>query len=197
MDLPSDLVEGGTKGKALTLLHAWKDQLWEMGGEEKPPGPRLLQGGMGEEGDTDEEGTDDESEAAAEVQSKIVENKGVPKELSQEGAYPRGGCESCYLNFADVSNALRAALLESISVTLSKLPPGSFPIPPSIFYETHILPYRSFQLIKAAKTPVDIKHSGFKSLTAFLKVCVKEGLVKTKETKGGTVVTGTNQLRAF
>ena len=198
MDLPSDLVEGGTKGKALTLLHAWKDQLWEMGGEEKPPGPRLLQGGMGEEDDTDEEGTDDESEAAAEVQSKIVENKGVPKELSQEGAYPRGGgCESCYLNFADVSNALRDALLESISVTLSKLPPGSFPIPPSIFYETHILPYRSFQLIKAAKTPVDIKHSGFKSLTAFLKVCVKEGLVKTKETKGGTVVTGTNQLRAF
>lgn len=91
MDLPSDLVEGGTKGKALTLLHAWKDQLWEMGGEEKPPGPRLLQGGMGEEADTDEEGTDDESEAAAEVQSKIVENKGVPKELSQEGAYPRGG----------------------------------------------------------------------------------------------------------
>jgi len=192
MDLPSDLVEGGTKGKALTLLHAWKDQLWEMGGEEKPLGPRLLQGGMDEE-----DNTDDESEAAAEVQSKIVENKGVPKELSQEGAYPRGVYESCYLNVADVSNALRAALLESISFTLSKLPPGSFPIPPSIFYETYILPYRSFQLIKAAKTPVDIKHSGFKSLTAFLKVCVKEGLVKTKETKGGTVVTGTNQLRVL
>jgi len=202
MDLPSDLVEGGTKGKALTLLHAWKDQLWEMGGEEKPPRPRLLQGGMDEEDeteedDTDEEGTCDESKAAAEMQPEIVKNGSVPKELSQEGAYPRGMCKSCRLNVVDVSNALRTALLESISVTLSKLPPGSFPIPPSIFYETYILPYRSFQLIKAAKTPVDIKHSGFKSLTAFLKVCVKEGLVKTKETKGGTVVTGANQLRVF
>ena len=27
MAIPSDLVEGGTKGKALSLLHAWKDLL--------------------------------------------------------------------------------------------------------------------------------------------------------------------------
>jgi len=44
-------------------------------------------------------------------------------------------------------------------------------------------------------TPVDIKHSEFKSLTAFLKACAKEGLIKIKETKGGMVVISTNQLR--
>ena len=43
---------------------------------------------------------------------------------------------------------------------------------------------------------MDIKHSRFKSLTAVLKACAKEGLIKIKETKGGMVVTGTNQLRA-
>jgi translation initiation factor 2D len=75
-------------------------------------------------------------------------------------------------------------------VTLSKLPPGSFPITPSIFYETYIFPYRSFQLTKAANTPVDIKHSGFKSLTVFLKASAKEGLIKIKESKGGIVITG-------
>ena len=41
---------------------------------------------------------------------------------------------------------------------------------------------------------MDIKHSGFKSLTVFLKACAKEGLIKIKETKGGMVVTGTNQF---
>ena len=56
------------------------------------------------------------------------------------------------------------------------------------------MPYRSFQLTAAAGTPVDIKHSGFKSLTAFLKASAKEGLIKTKEIRGEVVVTGTNYL---
>jgi len=102
--------------------------------------------------------------------------------------------KSCHSNLAEVSDALRSALLESISVILTKLPPGSFPIAPSIFHETYILPYRPFQLTKVAGTPVDIKHSGFKSLTAFLKASAKEGLVKIKETKGGVVITGMSQL---
>jgi translation initiation factor 2D len=38
---------------------------------------------------------------------------------------------------------------------------------------------------------VDIKHSGHKSLTAFLKASAKEGLIKLKESKGEVVVTGT------
>ena len=61
---------------------------------------------------------------------------------------------------------------------------------PSLFHEVYILPYRSFQLTKAASTPVDIKHSNFKSLTAFLKLSAKEGLIKIKERKGEVVVTG-------
>lgn len=42
--------------------------------------------------------------------------------------------------------------------------------------------------------PVNVKHSGFKSLTAFLKASTKEGLIRTKKTKEGVVITGTNQL---
>ena len=98
-------------------------------------------------------------------------------------------------NAVEVSGALNSALLKSISTTLSKLPPGSFPVTPSIFYETYILPYRSSQLTNATSTPVDIKHSGFKSLTAFLKASAKEGLIKIKENKGGMIVTGMSQFR--
>ena len=196
MDLPSHLVEGGTKGKALTLLHAWKDQLWVTGGEERPPRPRLLDGTAN--GEDDNEGwASEEIEEVAEFQPENSGCEDIQRELSPEGAspVPKEG-QSDRLNVEEVSKALRSALLQSISVTLSKLPPGSFPITPSIFYETYILPYRSFQVIKHTTTPVDMKRSGFKSLTVFLKASAKEGLVKIKESKGGMVVTGTIQFHA-
>ena len=85
---------------------------------------------------------------------------------------------------------LRSALLQSVDTMLSKLPPSSFPISPSVFADAYILPYRSFKEVSATSTPVDIKHSGYKSLTAFLKASAKEGLIKVKETKGEVVVTG-------
>ena len=39
---------------------------------------------------------------------------------------------------------------------------------------------------------MDIKHSGSKTLTLFLKARAKEGLIKVKESKGGMVITGMN-----
>ena len=97
----------------------------------------------------------------------------------------------------EVSDILRSALLQSIATTLSKLPPSSFPISLSVFSESYILPYRSFKDVSTASTPVDIKHSGYKSLTAFLKASAKEGLIKVKETKGEVVVTGAYCTEAF
>ena len=93
--------------------------------------------------------------------------------------------------YAEVSDILRSALLQSIATTLSKLPQSSFPISLSVFAEMYILPYRPFKEVSTTSTPVDIKHSGYKSLTAFLKASAKEGLIKIKETKGEVVVTGT------
>jgi len=172
MALPSHMVEGGTRGRALTLLHAWKDQLWVIGGKANPPG--LLDGSSNGEDINDKEWTDKKAEAATSTQAKGTSNEVTPKGLSPE----------------EVSAALRSALLKSNSATLSRLPPGSFPVTPSIFYEVYVLPYRSSQLTNATSTPVDIKHSGFKSLTVFLRASAKEGLIKIKENKGRMVVTG-------
>ncbi|KAF9783951.1 hypothetical protein BJ322DRAFT_1109804 [Thelephora terrestris] len=174
MALPSHRVNKDTKGRVLTLLHAWKDQLWTIGGELRPPRPRLLDGGPNGEDDTHNEWSGEEIEAAAGTRSESTRDGITPKALSPE----------------EVSNALKSALLASISTTLSKLPPGSFPVTPSVFYETYILPYRSSRLTKTTSTPVDIKHSEFRSLAVFLKASAKEGLIKIKENKGGMVVTG-------
>lgn len=90
MALPSHLVEGGTKGKALTLLHAWKDELWVMGGEEMPPRPRLLQADLDGEDDTDEECVGEEADTDTDTESEISDDGNTPKGLSPEGVYVKG-----------------------------------------------------------------------------------------------------------
>ena len=42
MALTSGQVGGSGKGKAVNIVHTWKDHLWEMGGKEDPPTPRVL-----------------------------------------------------------------------------------------------------------------------------------------------------------
>lgn len=43
MALKSDQIEGSGKGKAVNIVHVWKDHLWEMGGKEDPPAPRVIE----------------------------------------------------------------------------------------------------------------------------------------------------------
>lgn len=43
MTLPGDQVGGTGKGKAVNIVHTWKDHLWEMGGKEDPPAPRVVE----------------------------------------------------------------------------------------------------------------------------------------------------------
>lgn len=66
MNFPSDLVKGGTRGRALTLLHAWKDQLWEIGGKAEPPRPRSLRERPNRKDNSDEKLTEEKAEVAME-----------------------------------------------------------------------------------------------------------------------------------
>ena len=43
MALASDQIGGSGKGKAVNIVHTWKDHLWEMGGKEDPPAPRVIE----------------------------------------------------------------------------------------------------------------------------------------------------------
>ena len=43
MALTSDQIRGSGKGKAVNIVHTWKDHLWDMGGKEDPPTPRAVQ----------------------------------------------------------------------------------------------------------------------------------------------------------
>lgn len=106
MTLPSVSVKRSTKGKFLTLLHAWKDELWKMGGEERPPRPRLLQGNLNME--EEEEGV----EAAPVIPRKRTGGGGTRRKRPQRGSYSRWMSETCRSNVAEVPEAAPMVLVQ-------------------------------------------------------------------------------------
>ena len=83
---------------------------------------------------------------------------------------------------AEVDGLLRTGLLLAISC----FPRTALPISTSNFYSSHILPSRPAHPTLSSSTPVDIKHSSFKSLTTFLKAAEKDGLLTIKA-KGDSI----------
>ncbi|KAF9784781.1 hypothetical protein BJ322DRAFT_1109491 [Thelephora terrestris] len=185
MILAGDQIRRVEKGKAVNVIHTWKDHLWEMGGKEDPPALRAIE--INQENDL---GADDEAHSNDIQTTSTSPGEGSSQTLGDPLSVVPPKEEINPLSQQEVSEILRSALLQSISTALSKLPSSSFPITPSIFYETYILPYRPFKELTETSTPVDIKHSGHKSLTAFLKASAREGLIRLKESKGELVVTG-------
>ncbi|KAI0696389.1 eukaryotic translation initiation factor SUI1 family protein [Cerioporus squamosus] len=181
--------ETDVKGKAVYVLHTWKDALWEMGLNKKadPPEPRPIQPTSETEepllvhsdGTTDSQRGTNTGEAAPEPAPGVA-----PDEK---------GLEAATLTPEDVSDCLRSALLQAIGLSLADVPPSTFPISASTFWTSYVLPARPAQALTANglvdASAVDVKHSTFKNVKSFLKASAKEGLLKLKETKGDVVVT--------
>ena len=93
---------------------------------------------------------------------------------------------------------LHAAVLQAIESTVKSLSPSSFPIPAGTFYSLYILPFRPAFVRQSqvgtvsgndGNSPtitypaIDIKHSSYKSLAAFLKDLDKRGILTVKDMK--------------
>lgn len=176
MALPSDqLRDGGKeKGKAVYVVHTWKDRLWEMGSKPDVPEGSTL--------DQRDDGNENAIEGA---------KPATPPPKSQALSYTP----------QETTNLLLKSLLQAISTTVSSLPPSSFPIPSTLLYTNHILPSRpafpTLVLPPSALSPttaeeeeenkphidpseLSIKSSNHKSLTSFLKSAEKQGLLTLK-----------------
>lgn len=81
---------------------------------------------------------------------------------------------------------LKEAAIYAISQIFSKQS-NPFPISSSKFMDTYVLPSRRASVAVAAGHEVSIKKSSFKNASAFLKFLKKEGLIVTKEAKGGEI----------
>ncbi|OSD03739.1 eukaryotic translation initiation factor SUI1 family protein [Trametes coccinea BRFM310] len=174
--------ERDIKGKAVYVLHTWKDALWEMGSSKKAdvPAPREF----GVTGEGDESNNDDAEASTTAMQEAQPPDPDVePKSNGAKGA----------LLPPNVSSLLRTALIQAIGTTLSKIPPSSFPMSASTFWSTYVLPARPAFALEMYGLPdassIDVKHSTFKNVKTFLKASAKEGLIKLKESKSDVTVT--------
>ncbi|KAI0351003.1 eukaryotic translation initiation factor SUI1 family protein [Trametes cingulata] len=183
--------ETDVKGKAVYILHTWKDALWEMGVNKKVdvPAPREI--------------TQHNESAESQPIAHTQEGERAPAEdgvetAGQEGS-PDGTQETAEAGSTsvpaqtNVSSLLRSALIQAIATTLSALAPSSFPMTASTFWSAYVLPARPAYALDMYNLPdassIDVKHSTFKNVKTFLKSSAKEGLIKLKETKSDVMVT--------
>lgn len=85
----------------------------------------------------------------------------------------------------DVDALLTEAVAYSISQILSKQA-NPFPLSSSKFIDTYVLPSRRASIVGSGQE-VSIKKSSHKNASAFLKQLKKDGLIMTKDGKGGEV----------
>ncbi|KAI0077630.1 eukaryotic translation initiation factor SUI1 family protein [Panus rudis PR-1116 ss-1] len=199
MAVSSDLLsrDEDLKGKAVYVVHTWKDHLWDLGNGKKldVPEPRELVAPPASSGSSAKEGKEEENDLNKEAQEGTVENQVISPEPDSSSPSAEGKSSQSALTPEDISHCLRSALLQAISTSLSSLPPSSFPIPASTFWSNYVFPARPALALVADgsvvvdSSKIDIKHSTHKSVKTFLKACAKEGLVKLKENKGDVVVT--------
>ena len=83
---PGGFGVGGARGKALILLHARKDRLWAMGGETRPPRPRLLRENLNGKDAIDRKSTNRKVKASMGVR-RTFEDTGILKGLLRGGEY--------------------------------------------------------------------------------------------------------------
>ncbi|EIN05785.1 hypothetical protein PUNSTDRAFT_145708 [Punctularia strigosozonata HHB-11173 SS5] len=179
MEVDSDKLRSeNDKGTAVRILHTWQDELWALGSKRGPPGP-MDRTTSAHESDYEEQDRSSHSgdESSDAEDSASDSESGLDEETEVTPLTPE-----------EVSTILRCALLQAIQTTLSQVPSSTFPIPATTFYTTYILPHRPSNIL--SPTPIDIKHSAFKSLSTFLKACEKDGLLSLKPVKGDVVVTG-------
>ncbi|KZT25056.1 hypothetical protein NEOLEDRAFT_1093490 [Neolentinus lepideus HHB14362 ss-1] len=180
------LGEEGAKGKAVIVWHAWKDGLWNIGsGGEMPPDVEVeVDSASSADQVSGEGGPSSPLPPASETQSPEVNAVAKAQEPEPELSEP----VQPSLAPDEITEILRTSLLLSLA---TPPPSSSFPMLSTTFYTSHILPYRPAYMATSS-TPVDIKHSSAKSLSAFLKSMEKAGLLTLKSQKGDIVVTGVN-----
>ncbi|KDQ54587.1 hypothetical protein JAAARDRAFT_182095 [Jaapia argillacea MUCL 33604] len=191
----------GAKGKGVLVWHTWKDALWNLGKGGEPPEPVDPSDAVEEiVGEVDEEATPPPPNESPSPIPAPDSHEVPPAESSSRAGGPTLGTEQQHeaqektLTAEEISEILQNALIQSILFLASNpLPPSSFPMPSTTFYTSHILPYRPAHLLLSTSQPqADIKHSSFKSLSAFLKSSEKSGLLTLKNQKSDVMVASVN-----
>ncbi len=183
--------ERDEKGKAVLVLHTWKDHLWEMGQKgDVPPGAPLGTGKAAAEVDENNLEEADQGENQIKGAGGTTQKGETKLDVEEDAEEP----PRITYTPQEVTELLNKSLIHAIVTRLSK---ASFPILSSQFYSTYILPsrpaYPTSILLPSADANSDelhidpseitIKSSSHKSLHAFLKAAEKSSLLTLKSVK--------------
>ncbi|KAI8639833.1 hypothetical protein BD408DRAFT_420803 [Parasitella parasitica] len=180
MALPTSNItpRSGMKGKAVYIIHVYKDFLWAMGDKSGPPELESI--------------SDDEyqEEADEEETTEQTKDTDVIVEKTQEiSITPDTTTSSKQLTTDEIDEWLMKSLHQAL---VFKIKPENasniLPLSASSFYSAYIMPCRPLTV----GAEIDIKKSSWKKLQKFLKVVDKSGLLKTKEQRGETMVISIN-----
>ncbi|TRM60392.1 hypothetical protein BD626DRAFT_571809 [Schizophyllum amplum] len=210
MAVSSDELSEDHRGKAVIILHTWKDHLFDMGPKSDPPEDAPLATST-EEGLAEADSADSDEDAghslAADAAHPSRDAKGIALETTDPFDGPSATSErkGPMYSPAEVSQLLHISLIQSIA----SFPPTSYPISSNNFYTMHVLPSRPAfpDLVLppsagpsnldsvALRQEISLKTSTHKSLVAFLKAAEKAGLLTIKappKQKNDVVVTSVN-----
>ncbi|KAG8908931.1 hypothetical protein FRB99_000034 [Tulasnella sp. 403] len=181
---------GDVKGKAVNVVHTFKDGLWELGSKSNPPealpvvsrvpsaGPGTAEAVESSNVDLPDSENIKDSQESEEANSEPVQ---VASGSIAKNSGPSGGQESD-LSPTEIDEILKLSLLQFLACVLPKNP-DALPCPASAFLTSHMQTCRPFG------TPgLDLKHSSYKSLSKFLKAIEKDGILKVKDIHGITTV---------
>lgn len=167
-----DLCSDGIKGKAVSIVHSYKDYLWSSGSNISPP---LV----------DDSQIDD---VCQEVDSINISESPLTEEASKEEHDVENPVEKEDSSTTEVSNKddivpsytmdeiLYQSFIAAIKVHGKKI---QLPLLTSTFYSSYVLKSCPSEL------NLDIKKTSYKKLSAFLKKMAKDGILQIKElTKG-------------
>ncbi|KAM6493193.1 eukaryotic translation initiation factor SUI1 family protein [Amanita muscaria] len=154
MAIASDKMAGDGNRKAVFVLHAWNDHLWDVGSKPDVPEPSVIA-----------EATREEGEDSGPQEPSTLEQEQAPTQTSSSHTTTIAS----YLSLQEVTDILH----KSISTIL---PVSPFPILSTQFYTNYILPCRP----ATTTSDVTIKNSTHQSLTAFLKAAEKASLLTLK-----------------
>ncbi|KAJ2852365.1 hypothetical protein IWW36_000252 [Coemansia brasiliensis] len=159
----------GAKGKAVLIVHTYKDCLWDAGNKQELPEISVETPASEETNDMQQD-----EEAAAENPETLT---AAPKENSETAATVPN--DKPDISPSEMDDLLLMALKQVMATTLDqKHASGLLPISASLLYSTYMIPNAPYGF------ELDIKKSNYKKLVKFLKAVEKQGLLKLKDIRG-------------
>ncbi|KAJ1988766.1 hypothetical protein H4R33_002307 [Dimargaris cristalligena] len=174
MALPSSEIAANraAKGKAIYILHTYKDYLWQQGDKSEPPPPSAAT-------NSSQRGVGDSTQPSNTAASATAESHQPEAETTPGKQAPI----AAPISPAEMDELLHQCLLQTLKTDLTaEVLAPLLPLSISTLYSAHMTPCQQ------AQRPLDVKKSTYKKLGKFFKTMDKRGLVKVKEIKGGDTI---------